>query len=305
MAARLLARALTHLRDLLVLQVRGWLGAARRALAAAWTTRLTGPRAGAVLLVLGLSLAGTAALLAQAGLPGRLPGPVDWQAAGALLARDALPGDVVVVAPAWLERARQVVPRGVPVLAPARLDGELLPGVTRAWLLSAAAAPRASWEAEAELGRRATRADAQQLGALEAIRFDLSAPALPLASLADHPPPPASAGLREAGGLPRRCLLFTPLPGAPLVLHFPATRVGRTLAGHAQLLPGDGDAPVRLAFQVDGAEVGAVEVRANDGWLPFQIDTSGAVSGAHRLDLVATAAGPPGRTVCLEGVTLP
>ncbi len=305
MAARLLARALTHLRDLLFSQVRGWLVAARAAPARAWAARPSSPRVGAILLSIGLIAAGLAALLAQLSLPARLPAPVDWHAAAVLLARDARPGDVVVLAPAWLERARQVAPHGVPVVAAARLDGELLPGVVRAWLLSAGDAPRAGWEAETELARRATRADAQRLGALEAIRFDLSTPVLPLASLADHPPRPAGTGMRDAGGLPRRCLLLTPVPGTALVLPFPGTRLGRSLTGHAALLPGPGDAPVRLAFQVDGAEVGAVEVRASDGWLPFQLDTRQSAVGAHELTLVVTAAGAAARPVCLEALALP
>jgi len=305
MPARLLARALAHLRDLMVMQVVGWLQAARRGLAAAWVARPSGPRATAGLTLLGLAAVAVASLLAQAGLPGRLPGPLDWQATAALLARDARPGDLLVVSPPWLERAREVAPHGVRVLAAARLDLEPLHGVTRAWLLSAPAAPLAGWATEASLARRATRADPQRLGALEVIRFDLSAPAQPLASLAERAPPPAAAALREAGGLPRRCLVLAPAPGAPLVLAFPATRLGRTLAGHAALLPGAGDGPVRLAFQVDGAEAGAVELRAADGWLAWQVDTGAAAGGVHDLTLVATTAGDAARPVCLEALALP
>jgi hypothetical protein len=305
MPARLLARALVHLRDLLLGQAAGWLGAARQALASAWAARPSPPRAGAILLALALSAASLASLLAQAALPARLPSPLDWHAAAALLARDARPGDALLLAPAWLERAREVAPQGVPVLAATRLEAERLPGVTRAWLLSAGDAPRAGWEAETALARRAARSDPQQLGALEVIRFDLSSPVLPLASLADRPPPPSRAALREAGGLPRRCLLLTPVPGATLALPFPATPLGRTLAGHAALLPGPGDATVRLAFQVDGVELGAVEVRARDGWLPFELDTSRSAFGARDLTLVATVAGPAARPVCLEALALP
>lgn len=305
MAARLLANALATLRDLLAAQALGWLRGARAGLRGAWAARPAGPRALALLALLGLGGAAAAALMAQARLPSRLPGPLDWHAAGALLARDARPGDALVVAPAWLERAREVAPQGVPVVAAARLDGERLPGVARAWLLSAPDAPRAGWDAETALARRAARADAQRLGALEVIRFDLSDPVLPLASLAGRPPPPAVAALREAGGLPRRCLLFTPTPGAPLALAFPATRLGRSLAGHAALLPGPGGAPVRLAFLVDGAEVGALEVRPGDGWLAWQVDTSHAAFGVHEVAVVATSAGDPARPVCLEALALP
>jgi hypothetical protein len=305
MPARLLARALGSLRDLLAAQVRGWLRGARRGLAGAWAARPSGPRAVAVLALLTLGGTSVAALLAQAGLPARLPGPLAWHAAAALLARDARPGDAVVVAPAWLERAREVAPQGVPVVAAAGLDGEQFPGVSRAWLLSAPDAPRAGWDTEAALASRATRADVQRLGALEVIRFDLSAPVLPIAALSARAAPPARAALREAGGLPRRCLVFTPTPGAPLALHFPGTRLGRGLAGHAALLPGPGGAPVRLAFLVDGAELGAVEVGPGDGWLAWQVDTSRASPGTHEVAVVATAAGEVARPVCLEALALP
>lgn len=305
MAARLLARALAHLRDLLLSQVRGWLADTRSAATGAWTARPSARHAGAVLLCLGLAAAGAAALIAQAALASRLPGPLDWQAAAALLARDARPGDLVVVAPPWLERAREVVPHGVPVVAPASLDGEPLAGVTRAWLLTAPGAPLDGWEVETALARRAANADPQRLGGLEVIRYELSTPVLPLASLVDRPPAPARAALREAGGLPRRCLLVEPVAGAPVVLAFPATRLGRTLEGHAALLPGPGDAPVRVAFQVDGAEVGAVEVRPGDTWLPYQVDTSRSAFGAHEVTLLVSAAGEPARTVCLEVLALP
>jgi len=305
MPARLLASALAHLKDMLRQQVAGWLRSGGAALAAAWAARPSGRRAAAILTLAGLGAAGLAALLAQAGLPARLPSPRDWQAAGALLSRDARPGDAVVVAPSWLERAREVVPHGLPVLAARRLDGERLPGVLRAWLLAAPGAPLASGAAAADLARRAARADAQRLGGLEVVRFDLAAPVLPLAVLADRAPPPARAALREAGGLPRRCLLLVPEPGAPLVLPFPAVRLGRTLSGHAALLPGPGEGPVRLAFQVDGAEAGAVELRPADGWLAWQVDTSRSAFGDHEVTVVATTAGAAARPVCLEALALP
>lgn len=305
MPARLLASALAHLRDLLAQQVAGWWRATRAALAAAWAARPSGPRAAAIATLAGVAAASIAALVSQAGLPGRLPGPLDWQALAALLARDARPGDAVVVAPPWLERLREVAPHGVPVLAAARPGDEPLPGVTRVWLVTAPGAPRFDWAAERALAKRAVRADPQRLGGLEVVRLDLSAPLLPLAALADRAPPPAAAALREAGGLPRRCLVLSPVPGAPLVVPFPATRLGRTLGGHAAFLPGPGDAPVRLAFQVGGAEVGAVELRPADGWLAWQVDTSRFASGAHAVTLVATTAGAASRPVCLEALALP
>jgi hypothetical protein len=300
--AALLARLLHHLRDLLATQAREWLHAAREAGATAWALRPTGDRVHAVAAALLLAVVGLGAVAAQARRPGALPDELDWRAAGALLERDGRPGDAVVVAPAWLERARQVVPAALPVVAARRLDGERLPGVRRVWLLAAPAALRGGGEAERDLSRRADRADAQRLGQLEVIRFDLAAPALPLAELADRAPD--LAALREAGGLPRRCLVFQPTPGAPLVRPFPLVPLGRSLAGHAALLPGAGDAPVRVAFQVEGVEVGAVEV-ADGAWTPFELDTARLSTGRHDVEVVVTAGGAAARPVCLEALALP
>jgi hypothetical protein len=62
---------------------------------------------------------------------------------------------------------------------------------------------------------------------------------------------------------------------------------------------------VRLAFQVDGAEVGAVEVRPVDGWLAWEVDTRHAGFGAREVAVVATAGGETARPVCLEALALP
>jgi hypothetical protein len=198
----------------------------------------------------------------------------------------------------------------MPVLAPTRLAGERLPGVARVWLLAAGEAPLARGEAAVDLGRRAARADAQTLGALEVIRFDLAAPVLPLAVLSDRPPPGTVPEVREADGLPRPCLRLQPEPGGARRLPFPATRLGRTLEGHALRLPRGVDrsvagGPLRLAFEVDGVEAGAVELGPVDGWRPFSIDTSRAAFGAHLVELVLTAPGEAAPAICLEALALP
>lgn len=321
-AARLLLGALRWLRGLLAAQARGWLVSGRQGLRAAWAARPAPAQAGAILLALALAAAGAAALSAQAGLSARLPQPLDWRAVAALLGRDGRPGDLVVVAPAWLERARAIVPEGLPVLAAGRLDGERLPGVRRVWLVAAPAAPFAGWEAEAELERRAARADMQRLGGLEVTRYELASPSLPLATLAARPPPPARSVLLDLGGLPRRCLVIQPGPGEPLALAFPATRIGRTLAGHATLLPPPGAAQAtapgrtgtgtggesggaRIAFLVDGTETGALELEPVGGRRAFTVDTSRFAGSTHLLELLATAPGPAPGPICLEALSLP
>jgi hypothetical protein len=302
MAARTLARLLASARDLLRAQAGEWRRGLGARASAAWRVRPPARRAGAVLAAALLGGAGVLSLAAGAGLPGRLPAPIDWRAASALLLRDGRPGDAVAVSPPWLERARELVPAGMPVVALPGPGDEPLPGVRRVWLLAAPSAPGAGGAAAAGLVRRAARHDRRRLGGLEVTRFDLAAPTLPVAVLAEGAP---EAATREVDGAPRRCLVLRPTPAVPLVRPFPAVPLGRSLAGHTALLPGQGDAPVRVAFQVEGEEVGAVEVRAAAGWAPFQLDTVRFTRGTHPLTVVVTAAGDGARPICLEALALP
>lgn len=302
MAVRLLARLVTATRDLLGEQVAGWYGQGRADVRSAWERRPRAARAGAIAASLLLGAAGVAGLARQHAIEDALPSALDWRAAAALLARDARPGDAVVVSPGWMERAREHLPAGLP-LVPAPAAGEPLPGVRRAWLVAAPGAPRHDPAPGQRLAALAGQADAQRLGALQITRLDLAEPVLPLADLADVFP--AAAALREAGGQARRCLVLRPAPGAPLVRQASGVRLGRTLSGHATALPGPGDGPLRLAFQVDGVELGALELRREEGRRAFQVDTAGLAPGRHALTVVVGGSGQEPGALCLEAQALP
>jgi hypothetical protein len=327
---RALARIVRPLRATVA---RGAAGAAEL-LRWLWARRPTAGRAVALAFVAGLALAGARGVLFQAGLGARLPSPLDWAALGALLERDARPGDAVALSPPWAERARLVAPAQVPVLSWPRYAGEDLVGVRRVWLVSLARAPGFSWAPESDLLERAS-ADGSPLplGGLEVSRHDLAAPELPLAFLPDRlgqaevrlgdaacapegtgfrcPGPSAvrvERAVREVGGLPRPCLVAPPdqEAGAPLTLAFAGVPVGRVLRGHAGIAgdpPGAGEAPVRISALVDGEDAGEVEI-AGPGWRAFQLDTSRFAGRARTVSLVLTAAAAPGR-LCLDAVTLP
>jgi hypothetical protein len=304
MPARLLASALTHLGGLLTAQVRGWLRSARQASRRAWAARPSAARLGAILLALSLAGASATSLAALAGRPARLPSELDWRAAATLLQRDARPGDAVLLAPAWLERAREVVPPGLPLLARPQLADERLLGVRRAWLLTAPSAMPARRDLARDLAGRSRAWDTQHLGALEVTRYDLGVPVVPVARLADRPPPLAVVRQRDGGGSPRRCLELSPAPGAPVTLAFPATPLGRILAGHAALETGHEGPPVRIAFSVDEEEIGALTL-AGAGWRSFELDTSRHGFTAHLVTVVASAEEPGAGPICLEALALP
>jgi hypothetical protein len=294
-----------------------------------WAHRPPAKRAAAILFVAGTAIVSAWAILAQARLPGRLPSSLDWAAARALVERDARPGDAAALSPAWAERAREILPGSVPVLAQRRYAGEDLIGVRRVWLLSLPDAPRFSWEVEVDLVERTARSEAPaRLGAIEVTRYDLAFPTLPLAFLPDRlaraeiwlgvlpcareTPDRFVCGdrsaeversVREVGGVPRPCLsaLAPATLDEPLVLTFPPTRIGRTLHGHVGQL-GAADAPLRISVQLEGDEIGAAELEAA-AWTPFRVDMTRAAGQTRPLSLVLTSPAP--LDVCLDAVVLP
>jgi hypothetical protein len=294
----------------------------------AWGRRPAAHRLAASLLALALLLAGGAGLAFQLALPRLLPSALDWEAAGALLARDARPGDALAVAPAWAERARAVAPPGMPVLAQRRVAAADLEGARRVWLLSLSRAPGFSWQAELDLLALASSAEPPQpLGRLEVTRFELAHPVLPLARLGPRLAGaevraggrlcvPGGAGVRcaagasveeavlEVDGLPRACVLARADGGpATVSIAFPPLPIGRELRGSAGPLPGDAGAPpLTLAVRVGGEQAGAAEL-AGPGWPGFRIET-GRWAG-QRLPVALEVNLPEGRSLCLQAVTMP
>jgi hypothetical protein len=273
-------------------------------------------------------------------LPSRLPSSLDWQAAANLLERDALPGDAVALSPMWAERAREVLPASLPVMAFPRYarETEDLVGVRRVWLLSLPFAPGFSGTIEADLSARADARDGpQRLGALRVTRYDLRSPTLPLAwlpdllararvALGDRPclsdswgafrcPGPSwvrvAREVREIDYLPRPCLYAHPDPDprSPLSIEFPAVPMGRALRGHTGII-GDaalgGRAPVRLTVKVENEELATVEEGPRrPGWHLFHLDTSRDAGHTLAVTFLVSSADASQRWFCFEAMTLP
>lgn len=327
---RLAGRAVALLRERAVEGARETARAARERAAALWARRPPAPRAAAMGFAAAVALCGAGSIVAQARVAGRLPAPLDWAAASALLERDARPGDAVVLAPPWAERAREALPSSVPVLAQRRLAGEDLVGVRRVFLLSLPDVAWARWDAELDLAERAVRSDAPaRLGRLEVTRYELAFPTIPLAFLPDRlgraavtlggaPCEPdgvasfrcdgggvaISRTVREIAGVPRPCLSATSAAPveAPVEVSFQPLRIGRTLRGHVGLTAGARDTgPVRVSVLLDGEEAGSAELDGS-GWRPFEIDLTRHAGQAHTLSLVLTS---PGRlALCLDALVL-
>ncbi len=271
-----------------------------------------------------------------AALPGRLPSPLDWRAAAVALGRDARPGDAVALEPWWAERAREVLPAWIPVMALPRLAGEDLVGVRRVWLLALPRTPGHRIDVERDLAARAAAvAQPLRLGGLQLTRYDLRSPTLPIAFLPDRlgtaavsvggrpcapddrgafrcPAPPfvvVARGMREVDSLPRPCLYAHPSPGEPLAIRFPAVPLGRTLRGHTGIV-GEaalaGRAPVRLAVLIDGEEVGqAEEPPGEPGWHAFELGTTRYAGRSATVTFVVSAADVESRHLCFDAYVLP
>jgi hypothetical protein len=295
------------------------------------------PRGAALLLGAGVAGLGLHGMIFWSTLPDRLPSALDWRAAAALLARDGRAGDAVALAPWWAERAREVLPAALPVLAFPRLAGEDLPGVRRVWLLALPDAPGHGDALEHDLVARAAAIDGpQRLGALTLTRFDLRAPVVPMTFLPDRlaaaqialggrpcaadarggfrcgaPAIAVAREVREVDLLPRPCVVTSPPPdaAAPLAVTFPGVRLGRALRGHAGAV-GEaalgGEAPIQLRVNIDGQDVGGVELAPGDtSWRAFEADTVRQAGRAHDVTFTVTAVADEDRLLCFDAYALP
>jgi hypothetical protein len=299
MAARHLAGLLAQLRDDLGAQLRGswrrWLLGLQRL----WAGRPPQPRLAAQVLVAALLLLGLASLDARGRLADRLPSATDWRALEALLERDARPGDLVAILPPWLERARQVVPARLPVLASSALDTEWLPGARRVWLVAAEGVTTLA--PVHPLAGRARASVTQQVGLLRVTRLDLAAPVLPVTSLAERIG--ADTRWRDIQGVARRCMDLVPAAEPLVGPEPPPLLLGSALAGHVALLRPGPAGPARLLIGLDGAPALPIVVTERGGWQPFRIDTMRFAGTSRFVTLEAEA--PAGAVLCVEALVLP
>jgi hypothetical protein len=291
-------------------------------------------RGAAALVVLGALVLGVHGILFHARLPARLPSTEDWSATARFLSGAARPGDAILLAPWWAERARQVLPDGLPVLAFPSLRGEDLVGVERVWLLSLPGAPGHGSGPRQELTERSATAEPpRRFGGIELVLHHLRAPTLPLAFFPDllatalvatgprrcaadarevfrcgpGPLGGVASEIREIDALPRRCLRAPPVKGEPLVITFPSIPVGRVLRGHTGIV-GEaalaGAAPVVLTVRVDGEEVGRVEEPpARSGWHAFEIDTRRLGGRDRTVSFTIAAEDVAERELCFDAYT--
>lgn len=267
----------------------------------------------ALLELAALLVAALLALAFHLRLPSQLPSEADHRAAAAALARDARPGDVVLLFPWWTERARLFAPAGLPVVGYLGSDRADLDAHPRIWVLSQPQLPRADAAAfrEAFLPGRTPLGEAQRFGTLElrayengryrARRFD-AVQALAQARVylespggvqqpcpfdgeahrcAAAPHLRVAAEWHEVAYEPRHCLWMHPPGGAGrLVAEFAGVPAGTELRLGAGLI-------WEHARAVDAARIGPTQVTAEVEGAPLTVTLApgheGFVTNAVRL----------------------
>ena len=94
---------------------------------------------------LALVVVALACLGFQLKLPSATPSEADYQALAGVIDQEFQPGDVVLLAPWWIERARIFVSEKVPVVGYYGSDGDDLRLHRRIWLVANPSLPKFSW----------------------------------------------------------------------------------------------------------------------------------------------------------------
>lgn len=205
-----------------------------------------------------LVLVALACLAFQVRLPGTLPNEADYRAAATIIEQEGQRGDVVLLAPWWLEHARAFVPDRVPVVGYFGSDGDDLRQHRRIWVISASV-PRFSWSGFMEsFGRGRTEMGAERHYGALSLRLFTNGRSRPVLFSAAASLSAArvylengqgqqacqltgrswrcpngfevSEALHELHYQPRRCLRFFPPGGAArLVAEFPGVPATSTL----------------------------------------------------------------------------
>lgn len=153
-----------------------------------------------------LAAVGAACLAFQLWLPSTRVDEADYEAVARALEAERQPGDVVLLAPWWAERARLHVPAGLPVVGYLRSDGDDLKRHPRVWVLSQPRLPNAQLgEFErAFLPGRAPLGEARRFGNL-ALQLYQNGRARPVAFDAAEALPRAQVYLEQPDGTRQPC----------------------------------------------------------------------------------------------------
>lgn len=205
----------------------------------------------------------------------------DWTRAQDILRERHRPGELIVVAPSWLDPlGRHYFGEWIPVDMAARMDSARYPVI---WEISARGhrAPEGRGlrvESSWQLGRLEVRRLSQEPAALQFDFTDRIAEAAIRGRAVGRP----SLSLEEVGFEPHRCIRVEPRPGQEVELRYSSARLGTQLVvfvGLADIFTRrDIREPADLRVEINGTVAARKRVGIDDGWAPLVIDTQPAES---------------------------
>ncbi len=222
--------------------------------------------------------------------------PLDdaWERAASIVRAGYRPGDLIVFAPAWVDPVGRLhLGDLISVDAAARMDAAKY---ARIWEVAIRGARAADTEGLSPVS-------VEDAGGIAVRRYE-RAPVTVVADIRDHLTEAKQDGgratleLAEVGFEPHRCIQVVPAPQHPARITFPQLPLGTKLVGYAGLADvftrRDIRAPGKIAIEIGGREVAAVEPGVDDGWVRFEVPTT---PGPADVTFVASATAPQ-RLIC-------
>jgi len=224
-----------------------------------------------------------------------VPGDAAWQLAARAVRAEHKPGDLIVFAPEWIDPVGRLhLGDLIPIDMAARMDAARY---GRIWEVSIR-------DARSPDTRGLTAASSQTVSGVTVRQFTRT-PATIVSDLRDALPTARVEGparptleLTEVGFAPHRCIQVVPPAKGTVRITFPQLPLGRELVGYAGLADiftrRSPRGPGTLVAEIDGKQVGRLDVGVDDGWVRFAAATS---PGPHDVTFVLSAT-DPNRLIC-------
>jgi len=244
-----------------------------------------------------LVLVGAGEILSASRYGQEAPSAAQWEQARGLLEAKHRPGELIVVAPGWLDPVgRQYLGQWMSVEMVARMDASRFSVI---WEISAGG--RSAPET-----RGLASTSSETFGQLRVSRFEQQVPellfdftsSLSAAQITGEPAVRPKLVLEEVGFEPHRCIRVEPKPGRQVVVRFPGISLGSKLVGYVGLADvftrRDIRAPGTFEVRIDGQPATATEIGIDGGWQRFEVDTE---PGRRDVEFISGASRPR-RLIC-------
>jgi hypothetical protein len=216
-----------------------------------------------------------------------VPGDKAWAKAAQIVREGYKPGDLIVFAPDWVDPVGRLhLGDLIPIDMAARMDAARY---ARIWELSIR-------DARSPDTRGLDAALTQTVSGID-VRLFIRTPAHVISDLRDALPTARVDGpgrptleLTEVGFAPHRCIQVIPPARSSVRITFPQLQLGRELVGYAGLADiftrRSPRGPGTLVTEIDGKQIGRLDVGVDDGWVRFAAATP---PGPHDVTFILSA----------------